>query len=142
MEKSWQNVAICEDHWREEEGDRVPFRMKEPPPEPVVCYRCGVPLTERVIYVRRHVVVVGSHRTEDRICPHCGDVQDGATGVGTEGPSNGDAIICSVCGKWGTHDDTAPGHWRFPTSEEVAVAEASPTFALTMKAVERYREQR
>jgi len=47
----WSTVAICDDHWNEEEGDRKPVRIKGVKEE---CYRCR---TEATIYVRR--------RTED-----------------------------------------------------------------------------
>jgi hypothetical protein len=50
---AWKTVAICDDHWAREEGDRTPIRVqgwdvREP------CYRTGC-LKYGDIYVRREV---------------------------------------------------------------------------------------
>jgi hypothetical protein len=53
-----KTVAICEQHWLEEEGRREPFRVSDPESWDLEhCYRCGCPLTIAfgVIYVRRDV---------------------------------------------------------------------------------------
>ena len=54
--KRWATVAICEMHWTEEEGDRVPIRMRlDPDADSERCYRCNHPLSMDVIYVRREI---------------------------------------------------------------------------------------
>ena len=39
---AWKSVAICDDHWKEEEGDRTPVRAEGPKGFFAdECYRCG-----------------------------------------------------------------------------------------------------
>lgn len=43
----WSTVPICDDHWKEQEGDRKPVRIRGSSED---CYLCGGKAT---IYVRR-----------------------------------------------------------------------------------------
>ena len=52
---AWKTVAICDEHWKEEEGQRIPVRMNHVDGfEGEPCYRCGK-LGD--IFVRREVNV-------------------------------------------------------------------------------------
>jgi len=48
----FDNVPICDECWREKEGDREPVRFREPLSE--TCHDCGKP-TRSGIYQRREV---------------------------------------------------------------------------------------
>jgi hypothetical protein len=47
---AWGSVPICDDCWRQQEGDREPVRFRKPDQEQ--CYACGK-VTLSGIYVRR-----------------------------------------------------------------------------------------
>jgi len=49
MRKRWKTVAICLNHWMDEEPGRTPVRVID---EYEACYRCGF---DSNIYVRREV---------------------------------------------------------------------------------------
>jgi hypothetical protein len=56
-------------------------------------------------------------------CPHCGSVNDRASGLGhdnTGGPVDGDVSLCFQCAEFGVFDRSVPGGVREPTPEEVA----------------------
>jgi hypothetical protein len=50
---AWRTVPICEMNWQAEEPGRTPVRMAGTLAEQ--CYRCGHPVRDDVIYVRRNV---------------------------------------------------------------------------------------
>ena len=59
---TWATVPICDQCWREEEGERQPVRMTGEHQELERCYRCHAP-TLSGIYVRRMINPQTSERT-------------------------------------------------------------------------------
>lgn len=60
MTNRFKTVAICDECWKKEHGEREPFRLKKPVEEH--CYACKQP-TKSGIYVRRRLDEIRAGKT-------------------------------------------------------------------------------
>jgi len=80
-----------------------------------------------------------------RMCPYCGELHDGMTGMNDRPdvtPDDGSVMICASCGEFGILDSTAMGSWRKPTRDETRAVLADSTVVLAIATVRAVRDKR
>ncbi len=78
------------------------------------------------------------HHTSWSMCPHCGELHDGAAAMTSDHPpTEGDVGICFECGGWTVFQ--ADGSRRKPTPEEQAEIDADPRTQHTLEMYWKFR---